>query len=245
MTTDPPGAEWRDGHRRWPAVMAAQRIVDPSLRAVAGLTVLGGANVPRTGPLLVVANHVHNADTVLLWLAMHRALHFMGKQELFAVPVLGSLIRALGGFPVDRGAADRSAIRTAEARLADGYAVAMFPEGTRSPTGRLQPGHPGAGLIALHSRAPILPVGISGTRCFPFSRSGQNSVEARFGRGHAVVNVGIPFILPDEIAKQRGAAAAATALMMAEIDKLLPPDQRADEHVADPSAALGVRAPIG
>lgn len=242
MTKDPPGAEWRDGHRRWPAVMAAQRVVDPSLRAVAGLTVRGGENVPRTGPLLVVANHVHNADTVLLWLAVNRALHFMGKQELFDVPVLGSLIRALGGFPVDRGAADRSAIRTAEERLALGYAVAMFPEGTRSPTGRLQAGHPGAGLIALRSRAPILPVGISGTRRFPFGRSGENTGNPRFGRGHAVVTVGKPFNLPDEIVKQRGAAAAATALMMAEISKLLPPDQRGDETEGE-SAASAAQTP--
>jgi 1-acyl-sn-glycerol-3-phosphate acyltransferase len=131
------------------------------------LRIEGLHHVPATGPVIVVANHLHNADPVLLAIAFPRALYVMAKRELFASWWLSKALHIAGAFPVDRGKADRNAIRYAEAALAQGQAVAMFPEGTRSESGRLGLGQPGVGLIALRTGARILPVAITGTEQLP------------------------------------------------------------------------------
>jgi 1-acyl-sn-glycerol-3-phosphate acyltransferase len=86
----------------------------------------------------------------------------MAKEELFRVPLLSQLIRALGAFPVRRGGGDRQAIKTAMQLLKEKRAVCIFPEGTRSKTGELGHFHLGAALIALKTRSPIVPVAIVG-----------------------------------------------------------------------------------
>ena len=85
---------------------------------------------------------------------------FMAKSELFAVPLLGAVIRACGAYPVRRGASDREAIRTATARLMEGWATGVFLDGTRQPDGRVNAPVPGAALLAARSGAPLLPVAI-------------------------------------------------------------------------------------
>jgi len=128
-----------------------------------GLTVRGTQNVPRSGPAVVLANHESLLDPYLITFVSSRPLAYMGKEELF---------RGFGGwlFPrmncgkVRRGAADVGAFRFAARVLAQGRLFVMFPEGTRSVDGRLQQAQPGAISIALRSGAPILPVGIVGTR---------------------------------------------------------------------------------
>jgi len=87
----------------------------------------------------------------------------MAKDELFHVPMFGRLLRAAGIIPVRRGRPDRAALQEALAVLREGGVLALFPEGTRSADGVLQPIHAGAGLIAVRSAAPILPVAIVGT----------------------------------------------------------------------------------
>ena len=87
----------------------------------------------------------------------------MAKKELFSIPVLGFLLRMLGGFPVDRAKYDRIALREAVKRLKAGNMVVIYPEGTRSIDGRLQPGKPGVGLIVKMSSKKVIPVAIKGT----------------------------------------------------------------------------------
>ena len=87
----------------------------------------------------------------------------MAKAELFRIPVLGFLIRELGAFPVQRGAADRSAIRRALRILNDGGVVGVFPEGTRNRRGEVLNPQGGAALIALKAGVPVLPAAIWGT----------------------------------------------------------------------------------
>ena len=193
-------------------------------RSATGLRIDGLHHVPATGPVIVVANHLHNADPVLLAIAFPRALYVMAKRELFAPWWLSKPLRIAGGFPVDRGKADRNAIRYAEAVLAQGQAVAMFPEGTRSESGRLGAGQPGVGLIALRSGAPILPVAITGTDRLPGGRPRHGS--GLLGRPQVCIRFGTPFFLPS-IDQGRGQASkGATDRIMAEIAALLPPAYR-------------------
>jgi 1-acyl-sn-glycerol-3-phosphate acyltransferase len=119
--------------------------------------------VPRNGPLVVVANHGSHLDPPLLGHALPRPVSFMAKAELFQVPVLGPLIRSLGAYPVSRGASDREAIRTALARLEQGWATGLFLDGTRQASGRVENPQLGAALLSARSGAPLLPVALVNT----------------------------------------------------------------------------------
>ncbi len=122
--------------------------------------IIGKKNIPKNGPLVVVANHGSHLDPPLLGHALGRPVSFMAKEELFKVPLLGVLIRACGAYPVKRGSSDREAIRVATARLKAGYATGVFIDGTRQSNGRVNNPMPGAALLAARSGAPLLPVAI-------------------------------------------------------------------------------------
>ncbi|NJK30297.1 MAG: 1-acyl-sn-glycerol-3-phosphate acyltransferase, partial [Acaryochloris sp. SU_5_25] len=102
-------------------------------------------------------------DPPLLSNCMRRPVAFMAKQELFQVPVLATLIRWYGAYPVNRGAADRSAIRAALGALDQGWAVGLFLQGTRTSDGKITNPKQGAALIASKIQAPLLPVCLWGT----------------------------------------------------------------------------------
>lgn len=190
------------------------------------LRITGLEHVPRDGPVLVVANHLHNADPVLVSVALPRPLHFMAKKELFSVPVLKWIVRRVGAFPVDRGRADRSAFRRAEATLHHGIAVGMFPEGTRSTTNALAPAHPGAGLIALRSGAPVLPAVITGSERLPGNGVKARKNTKRRWRGGIQVEFGPPFCIVPTADGRRRNGADASAIMMMELARMLPPAYR-------------------
>jgi 1-acyl-sn-glycerol-3-phosphate acyltransferase len=96
-------------------------------------------------------------------MALPRPICFMAKIELFRPRLFGAVIRFWGAFPVDRGAADRQAVKQALDLLRAGWMVGMFPEGTRSRSQTLAPGHPGLGLLIARSGVPVLPVAITGS----------------------------------------------------------------------------------
>lgn len=127
-------------------------------------TVVGVNNLPASGGLVVVCNHISNLDPVVLGCALTRPVHFMAKAELFKVPVLSSIIKLLGAFPVNRGKSDRNAIRKALEYLQSGEIIGIFPEGTRSKTGELQKAQIGAAMLAVKADVPMLPVAVKGTR---------------------------------------------------------------------------------
>lgn len=202
------------------------------LRLVVGLRIAGVERTPLSGPLLVVSNHLHNADPVLTCAAFPREIHYMAKREIFRIPVIHWILRKNGSFPVDRGKADRAALRRAEAALRQGIPVGMYPEGTRSVTRALQPAHAGAGLLALTTGAPVLPVVVTGTERLPFNgkRGKQQSAAGRPmpNPGHKGVRIlfGEPFLIPRQVDGRRVSSAEATEIMMIEIARLLPPDYR-------------------
>ena len=135
-------------------------LVFPLFRLVFRGRTTGNARVPMHGPLVVVANHGSHLDPPLLGHGLGRPVAFMAKAELFRIPLLGRLIRACGAYPVNRGASDREAIRTATAKLQEGWAIGVFLDGTRQPDGRVNTPMPGAALLAARSGAPLLPVAI-------------------------------------------------------------------------------------
>jgi 1-acyl-sn-glycerol-3-phosphate acyltransferase len=139
----------------------------PVLKVAFRLRATGREHVPDSG-CVVAANHWSNLDPWPLGVPLfpRRFLRFMAKKELFWPP-LGWIVRAGGGFRVDRGKRDQQAIDTAVALCRDGHAVVMFPEGTRRSKGLRKRHearwHTGAARIALEAGVPLVPAGISGT----------------------------------------------------------------------------------
>jgi 1-acyl-sn-glycerol-3-phosphate acyltransferase len=127
---------------------------------LAGLRITGKEKVPTTGGVLLCPNHVCDADPALIYIAMPRPAHFMAKAELFDMKILGWVIRTCRAFPIKRDSADRSALRRAEELLKSGEAVVVFPEGGGNHENTLQPLQPGALLLALRTKVPVVPVAI-------------------------------------------------------------------------------------
>lgn len=124
--------------------------------------VTGANNVPDKGPVIVCANHMSYWDPPLVGVSLKRQVHFMAKEELFRIPLLGSALRGIGTFPVKRGTADPSAIRQAARLLRDGRVMGIFPEGTRVRPGTTGKHYHGAALLASWTKAPVVPLGIQG-----------------------------------------------------------------------------------
>lgn len=123
----------------------------------------GLEHVPRKGPVLLVANHRSFLDPLVVGASAPRPLHFMAKVELFSVPILGAAIRRLHTLPVRRAGADPKSLRLALRILEDGNALLIFPEGTRGKDEEFLEGKGGAGMLAVLSGAPVVPVYIEGS----------------------------------------------------------------------------------
>ena len=132
--------------------------------------VIGAENIPASGAFILAANHVSNWDPPFLGTFIDREICYMGKEELFRNPVMAWICRNLHVFPVKRGAADKTAIKTAVKLLRDENCFGIFPEGTRSKTGKLGRAEAGVSLIAAMTKAPVIPAAIVNTEKI-FSRA--------------------------------------------------------------------------
>lgn len=139
-------------------------IVSPTLHLYLQGRTYGAKNVPQRGPLVVVSNHASDFDPPILSSCVGRPVAYMAKEELFEIPILKQAIQVYGAYPVSRGAADRSAIRSALKYLEAGWATGLFLEGTRTPDGRITDPKLGAALVAAKAKAPLLPVSLWGTQ---------------------------------------------------------------------------------
>lgn len=134
------------------------------MRGAFRIEVLGRENLPATGGyVLAPGGHRSILDTPTVALAGPRVLRYMGAENYFKIPGLGWFLRAMGGFPVERAATDRQALRLAEWVLNNGEPLAVFPEGTRQQGPLIQPLKEGAAFLACRTGVPIVPVGIGGT----------------------------------------------------------------------------------
>jgi 1-acyl-sn-glycerol-3-phosphate acyltransferase len=193
-------------------------LIGPLLRRWLTVTVTGLEHVPERGPVIVAANHLAEVDSLVIPLVCPRRIWFLAKSEYFTRPgLIGALARwffsATGQIPVDRGSGSSEPLQAAAAALAADRILAVYPEGTRSPDGRLYKGRTGIIRIAeLEPRAVILPVGVVGTE-FVNPPGGR-----RLTRGPVEVRFGAP-LNPSELLPELGAR-GLTDLVMTTIREL-------------------------
>ena len=138
----------------------------PLLRFFYRVRVEGLEGVPKSGPVILASNHVSFSDSIFLPLVLRRRVTFVAKAEYFEDPKTAWFFRAVGQIPIKRGggSASQRALDSAREVLDEGGVFGIYPEGTRSPDGRLYKGHTGVARLALACRAPVLAVAMIGTR---------------------------------------------------------------------------------
>lgn len=145
------------------------------------IRITGSENEPTEGGCLVCANHMSNSDVVVLAAALRRQPRYLAKAELFRVPLLSRLVKALGAFPIKRGGGDIAAIKTTLELLKQGELVGFYPQGTRhrGVDPRHTPIRHGIAMVASRAGVPVLPVCIQtkGYKIVPFRR-----VDVRIGK---------------------------------------------------------------
>ena len=141
-------------------------VIRSLFRLVMEMEVRGIEYFPRTGAVILAANHVTTFDVFPMQFSVPRPIFFMGKAELFKNPLLDFLLRNLSGFPVNRGEKDQWAVRHAAKVLRHGQTLGMFPEGTRSHGRGLKVAKTGAARLAIEANCPILPMAIVGSDQF-------------------------------------------------------------------------------
>jgi 1-acyl-sn-glycerol-3-phosphate acyltransferase len=148
-------------------------LIGPILRVLGRPSVVGADNIPKTGPVIIAGNHLTVVDSFFLVLLVRRRVTFIAESEYFTGRgIKGAALRwfysATGQVPVDRRGADASApaLEAAKSVLRQGDIWAVYPEGTRSPDGRLYKGKTGVARVAIETGAPVVPVVVHGTLGF-------------------------------------------------------------------------------
>jgi 1-acyl-sn-glycerol-3-phosphate acyltransferase len=127
------------------------------------LSVEGKEHIPATGPFILSPVHRSNIDTPLVAACTSRKVHYMGKQEMWKFKLSAAFFTAMGGFPVNRGSADRDALRKCVDYLTRGEPIVIVPEGTRRSGPVVEDMFEGAAYVSTKTGAPIVPVGIGGS----------------------------------------------------------------------------------
>ena len=170
--------------------LVAKFLQQCALRLFSDWVIKGQEHVPVVGGVIIVANHVSEFDPPLLVSSLQRKIKILAKEGIFSGFFQRWFLSRYGAFPVKRGVVDRSAYLWVIEQLELGNAVVIFPEGTRSLTG-MRKGKSGVARIALQSKSPILPIGITGTKHMgKWTRVFHPS-------GKIQVNIGRVFNLPD------------------------------------------------
>jgi 1-acyl-sn-glycerol-3-phosphate acyltransferase len=120
-------------------------------------------NVPRQGSVILAANHSSFLDPPLVGSGLHRDINYLARESLFRFPVVSSVLHSWNAVPVDRDGGGARGLKAILDRLLKGGAIILFPEGTRTRDGQLQPARSGVGLVIIKSTAPVVPVRVFGT----------------------------------------------------------------------------------
>jgi 1-acyl-sn-glycerol-3-phosphate acyltransferase len=196
-------------------------ILRPLLNTFFSWKVEGRDNMPLTGPVILVANHVHVLDPFFLIFGFPRWINFMAKEELFRSPFLRFWLRWAGSVSIHREGKvieKQKILKSARNALEMGLILGMFPEGGRSHDGKLRKGKPGSAVIASKANVPVLPVGIVGTDKI-------KGISWLWKRPGIVVNIGKPFKLSPNYSKMsKSQMQLLTTQLMNEIAALLPPE---------------------
>jgi len=202
---------------------AAELTVSPVLRAYFRPAVTGIANVPRTGPAIVAANHLSASDEVFTPITARRQVLYFAKAEYFTGTgprgrLIAWVFTEFGLVPVDRDnpRAAASTIDVGSDLLAAGKLLGIYPEGTRSPDGRLHKFRTGVARLALRTGAPVIPVGLVGTdRVLPAG-------ERRWRRMPIQVHYGAPLTFAGRAEDERSSRALreVTELIREAVQKL-------------------------
>ncbi|MCQ4120356.1 lysophospholipid acyltransferase family protein [Rhodococcus tibetensis] len=192
-------------------------LIGPVLRLVGRPTIVGAHHIPKSGPVILASNHLTVVDSFYLVLMVRRRITFVAKSEYFTEHgTKGRLKRwfftAAGQVPIDRSGASAAdaALDTARKILEDGKVWGIYPEGTRSPDGRLHKGKTGIARVALATGAPVLPVAMHGTPTI--NRHG--SALLRFGKVSITVGAPLDFSRYGALCDNRHVVRAATDELM-------------------------------
>ncbi|MBM3152095.1 MAG: 1-acyl-sn-glycerol-3-phosphate acyltransferase [Chloroflexi bacterium] len=215
---------WRPELTRLPTRNPAMRLTRWFVRGLARILVFfwirlevhGAENYPQQGPALLALNHLGDADAVVILAVLTPMPDFIGKIELYDLPLLGALMDAMGVIWVHRGRPDRRALKAALDGLALGRIIGLAPEARESLSGVLEFATEGAAFLALKAGAPIVPVTLTGTEN---DRLYGNMKRLR--RTAVSLTVGRPFRLPGGIDRP-----TATRLIMETLARQLPPEYR-------------------
>ena len=120
-------------------------------------------HLPLTGPVILASNHASFIDPPLVGAGVQRELNYLARKSLFRLPVAGAILRAVNAVPVDREGGGAAGLKAILDRLLAGGGIILFPEGTRTRDGKLQPARSGIGLTVIKSNAPVVPVRVFGT----------------------------------------------------------------------------------
>ena len=148
------------------AYWVLKAILTPVLRFFWRVRVEGLEHIPEKGAAILASNHISFSDSIFLPLVLRRRITFVAKAEYFEDPKTAWFFRAVGQIPIKRtgGSASMAALDSAAEVLADGHLFGIYPEGTRSPDGRLYKGKTGVARLALRCQVPVLAVAMIGTK---------------------------------------------------------------------------------
>jgi 1-acyl-sn-glycerol-3-phosphate acyltransferase len=207
-----------------------QRLSHVAFAVMTDMRVVGEENIPKSGPLLAVANHFSFIDPVVMVHLLPWPVEFVGGFQMPHAPTAAKIVPKLWGFyPVFRGTGSRDALRAAEAVMAQKGALAIFPEGGAWAT-VLRPARPGTAYLATRTGAPILPMGFDGLpNVFPRLRRGRHArVTIRIGKPFG------PLQATGQGPERRRQLDELGHEIMRRIAELLPPEQRG--HYSDDPA---------
>ena len=136
--------------------------------------------VPLTGPVILASNHASFIDPPLVGAGLRRDINYLARESLFRFPGIGALLRSWNAVPVDREGGGARGLKAILDRLRAGGAIILFPEGTRTHDGKLQPARSGIGLTVIKSAAPVIPVRVFGT----YEAYGRH---VKFPRPHRII----------------------------------------------------------